>query len=128
MSIEGAIIVMSLVLYPYVYLTVKLYLNFESSAVINASKSMGISSYKIFYKVILPICRPAIIAGISLAIMEAISDFGVVDYYGVSTFVTGIFRTWFGMGSIQDACKLASFFIIFIFLIIFLEILHRRNI
>jgi iron(III) transport system permease protein len=128
MSIEGAIIVMSLVLYPYVYLTVKLYLSFESSAVINASKSMGISSYKIFYKVILPICRPAIIAGISLAIMEAISDFGVVDYYGVSTFVTGIFRTWFGMGSIQDACKLASLLIIFIFLIIFLEKLQRRNI
>ena len=127
MSIEGAIIVMSLVLYPYVYLITKTYLRSESASVIDAAKTMGLSSWQIFYKVVLPISRPAIVAGAILAIMEAVSDFGVVDYYGVSTFVTGIFRTWFGMGSVEDASKLAAMLMTFIFLLIFLERFQRRN-
>jgi len=128
MSIEGAIIVMSLVLYPYVYLITKTYLKAESASVIDAAKTMGLSSWQIFYKVVLPISRPAIVAGAILAVMEAVSDFGVVDYYGVSTFVTGIFRTWFGMGSVEDASKLAAMLMTFIFLLIFLERFQRRNI
>ena len=127
MSIEGAILVMSFVLYPYVYLITKTYLKAESSSVIEASKTMGLSSWKIFYKVIIPISRPAIIAGAILAVMEAVSDFGVVEYYGVSTFVTGIFRTWFGMGSVEDASKLAAILMIFIFSLIFCERFQRRN-
>lgn len=127
MSIEGAIIVMSLVLYPYVYLISKTYLKAESASVIDAAKTMGLSNFQIFYKVIIPISRPAIVAGVILAVMEAVADFGVVDYYGVSTFVTGIFRTWFGMGSVEDASKLASMLMLFIFLLIFLERFQRRN-
>jgi len=127
MSIEGAIIVMSLVLYPYVYLISKTYLNAESSSIIDASRTMGLSNFEIFYKVIIPISRPAIVAGVILAVMEAVADFGVMDYYGVSTFVTGIFRTWFGMGSVEDASKLASMLMLFIFILIFLERYQRRN-
>jgi len=127
MSIKGAILVMSLVLYPYVYLVSKTYLKLESASVINASKTMGLSSFQIFYKVIIPISRPAIIAGVILAVMEAVADFGVMDYYGVSTFITGIFRAWLGMGSVEDASKLASMLMFFIFLIIFLERFQRRN-
>ena len=127
MSIEGAIIVMSLVLYPYVYLISKTYLKSESSSIIDASKTMGLSNFQIFYKVILPISRPAIVAGAILAVMEAVADYGVMDYYGVSTFVTGIFRTWLGMGSVEDASKLASMLMLFIFVIIFLERFQRRN-
>lgn len=127
MSIEGAIIVMSLVLYPYVYLICKTYLISESSSIIDASKTMGLSSWQIFTKVIIPISRPAIVAGTILAVMEAVSDFGVVDYYGVSTFVTGIFRTWQGMGSLEDASKLASMLMLFIFVLILLEKFQRRN-
>ena len=59
--------------------------------------------------------------------MEAVADFGVMDYYGVSTFVTGIFRTWFGMGSVEDASKLASMLMLFVFILIFLERYQRRN-
>ncbi len=127
MSIQGAIIVMSLVLYPYVYLICKTYLRAESSSIIDASKTMGFSNFQIFYKVILPISRPAIVAGAILAVMEAVADFGVVDYYGVPTFVTGIFRAWFGMGSVEDASKLASMLMFFIFVLIFLERFERRN-
>ena len=127
MSIEGAIIVMSLVLYPYVYLISKTYLISESSSIIDASKTMGLSPWQTFTKVIIPVSRPAIVAGTILAVMEAVADFGVVDYYGVPTFVTGIFRTWYGMGSVEDASKLASMLMLFIFLLIFLEKFQRRN-
>ncbi|WP_375724644.1 iron ABC transporter permease [Arcobacter sp. KX21116] len=127
MSIEGAILVMSFVLYPYVYLISKTYLNSESSSIVDAPKTMGLTNFQIFYKVIIPISRPAIVAGVILAVMEAVSDFGVMDYYGVSTFVTGIFRTWFGMGSVEDASKLASMLMLFIFLLIFLERYQRKN-
>lgn len=127
MSIEGSIIVMSLVLYPYVYLISKTYLRAESSSIIDASKTMGLTNFQIFYKVIIPISRPAIVAGVILAVMEAVADFGVMDYYGVSTFVTGIFRTWFGMGSVEDASKLASMLMLFIFILIFLERFQRKN-
>ena len=90
------------------YLICKTYLSFESASIIEASKTFNLSTWKILKKVILPISRPAIVAGVTLAVMEAVSDFGVMDYFGVSTFVTGIFRTWLGMGSIEDASKLAS--------------------
>ncbi|WP_428025265.1 ABC transporter permease [Arcobacter sp.] len=128
MSIEGAILVMSFVLYPYVYLISKTYLRAESSSIIDVSKTFGFTNFQIFYKVIIPISRPAIVAGVILAVMEAVSDFGVMDYYGVSTFVTGIFRTWFGMGSVEDASKLASMLMLFIFLLIFMEKYQRKNI
>jgi iron(III) transport system permease protein len=127
MSIEGAIIIMSLVLYPYVYLICKTYLSFESASIIEASKTFNLSSWKILRKVIIPISRPAIVAGVTLAVMEAVSDFGVMDYFGVSTFVTGIFRAWLGMGSIEDAAKLASILMSFIFILIILEKVQRRN-
>ncbi len=127
MSIEGAIIVMSLVLYPYVYLISKTYLKAESSSIIDASRTMQLSNFQIFYKVIIPISRPAIVAGVILAVMEAVADFGVMDYYGVPTFVTGIFRTWLGMGSVEDASKLASMLMLFIFILIFLERFQRKN-
>ncbi|AXX93288.1 ABC transporter permease [Malaciobacter molluscorum LMG 25693] len=127
MSIEGAILVMSFVLYPYVYLICKSYLSFESASIIDAAKTFNLSSWQILRKVIIPISRPAIVAGVTLAVMEAVADFGVVDYYGVNTFVTGIFKTWFGMGSINDAAKLASILMTFVFLLIILERIQRKN-
>ena len=127
MSVEGAIIVMSLVLYPYVYLISKTYLIAESASIIDASKTMGLSAWQTFKRVIIPISRPAIVAGTILAVMEAVADYGVVDYYGVPTFVTGIFKTWYGMGSIEDASKLASMLMMFVFILIFLERFQRRN-
>lgn len=126
-SMQGAVIVMSLVLYPYVYLVCRTYLNFESASIIEAAKTFNLSSWKILRKVILPISRPAIIAGATLAVMEATADFGVMQYFGVNTFVTGIFKTWEGMGSIEDASKLASMLMTFLFILIILEKYQRRN-
>ncbi len=126
-SLGGVIFVVSLVLYPYVYLVCRTYLSFESSSIIDAAKTLNLSAWQSFYKLILPISRPAIIAGATLAVMEATSDFGAMDYFGVSTFVTGIFRTWEGMGSVEDASKLASILMTFMFLVILLERFQRRN-
>ncbi len=126
-SLSGVIFVISLVLYPYVYLVCRTYLNFESSSIIDAAKTLNLNAWQSFYKLILPISRPAIIAGATLAVMEATSDFGAMDYFGVSTFVTGIFRTWEGMGSVEDASKLASILMGFLFLLILLERFQRRN-
>ncbi len=126
-SLSGVIFVVSLVLYPYVYLVCRTYLSFESSSIIDAAKTLNLNAWQSFYKLILPISRPAIIAGATLAVMEAISDFGAMDYFGVSTFVTGIFRTWEGMGSVEDASKLASILMTFLFLVILMERFQRRD-
>ncbi len=126
-SLPGVIFVVSLVLYPYVYLVCRTYLGFESASIIDAAKTLNLSAWQSFYKLVLPISRPAIIAGATLAVMEATSDFGAMDYFGVSTFVTGIFRTWEGMDSVEDASKLASIFMSFLFFLILLERFQRRN-
>ena len=126
-SIQGAVLVMSLVLYPYVYLVCRTYFNFESASIIEAAKTFNLSSWQILKKVILPISRPAIIAGATLAMMEATADFGVMQYFGVNTFVTGIFKAWEGMGSIEDASKLASMLMTFLFILVILEKYQRRN-
>ena len=107
-NIYGAIIVFSFTLYPYVYLV-------SRSAFINQSKSMkesarmlGLNQFQVFYKLALPLIRPAVIGGLMLVIMETLSDFGAVDHFAVQTFTTGIFRTWYGLYDIQTAMQLAS--------------------
>lgn len=127
MSLPGAIFVIASVLYPYVYLSVKASLKQMSQSSIDAAKVYGYSPFSIFFKVILPSQRLSIVAGVSLVMMEAMSDYGTVSYFGVSTFVTGIFRTWFGMGDLNQATKLASMLMLFVFVLLFLEGWQRRS-
>ena len=111
-NIYGAIVVFSFTLYPYVYLV-------SRSAFINQSRSMkesarilGLNQYQVFYKLALPLIRPAAIGGLMLVIMETLSDFGAVDHFAIQTFTTGIFRTWYGLYDIQTAMQLASLLLI----------------
>ncbi len=125
-SIGGAIFVMSMALYPYVYLLC--YVAFKKSAdLILVSKSLGISGFEMFYKVAIPAIRPAIIAGISLALMESLSDFGTVQHFAVDSFTTAIYRSWFGMGDYHLAARLSAFLMFFIFILVFLEKASRRQ-
>ncbi len=94
-SIGGAVIMLSLVLYPYVYLLARAAFLEQSSVTLEASRSLGLGPWRSFFRVALPMARPAIITGLSLALMETLADFGTVEYFGVPTFTTGIFRTWF---------------------------------
>jgi len=126
-SLGGAIFVLSFVLYPYVYLMARASFMDQSQHLRDAAQLLGYSRRKAFFKVTLPIARPAIIAGVSLALMETLADFGAVSYFGVSTFTTGIFRTWNGLGNVEGAAQLALILLGFIVVLLALEKSSRKR-
>lgn len=126
-SLEGAICMLSLVLYPYVYLLTRIAFLQQSTAVLEASRSLGKSATQTFVQVSLPMARPAIAAGISLALMETLADYGTVAYFGVSAFTTGIFRTWYGLGELHTAAQLAAFLLLFVLVLFTLERYSRAR-
>jgi iron(III) transport system permease protein len=126
-SLPGAIVMLTLVLYPYVYLLARSAFISQSIVTLEASRSLGCNPWQSFRKVALPMARPAIVAGLSLALMETLNDYGTVDYFAVPTFTTGIFRTWFGMGERIAATQLAGLTLLFILVLIGLERQSRRQ-
>lgn len=120
-SAEGAAILMALVLYPYVYLLSRAAFLEQSVCAIEVSRTLGRGPWRSFFHVALPLARPAIIAGLSLVLMETIADFGTVEYFGVATFTTGIYRTWFGLGEPVAAAQLAALLMIFVAVLIIIE-------
>jgi iron(III) transport system permease protein len=126
-SIEGAIVMLSLVLYPYVYMMARAAFLEQSVGALEASRTLGSSPLNGFIRVALPLARPAIITGLSLALMETLADFGTVQYFGIATFTTGIFRTWFGMGDGTTASQLAVMMLFFVFVLILLERWSRKR-
>jgi iron(III) transport system permease protein len=127
-SLPGAIIMLSLVLYPYVYMLARTAFSEQPSSLEEVSRSLGVSPSKYLFKVVLPLARPAILMGAALAMMEAFADYGTVQYFGLSTFTTGIFRTWFGLGNGIAAAQLAAMLTSFVVLLLILEYLSRRKI
>ena len=126
-SIEGAIVMLSLVLYPYVYMMARAAFLEQSVGALEASRTLGSSPLNGFFRVALPLARPAIITGLSLALMETLADFGTVQYFGIATFTTGIFRTWFGVGDGTTASQLAVMMLFFVFALIVLERWSRKR-
>lgn len=127
-SIWGAILIMILAFYPYVYMLARSAFLNQSVSLFEASRIMGYTSTQSFFKVALPLARPGIAAGLALALMEALNDFGTVQYFGVQTFTTGIYRTWFGLGERPAAAQLAGFLLVFIIVLILLERWSRAKI
>jgi iron(III) transport system permease protein len=107
-SLGGAIAMLSLVLYPYVYLPARSAFLNQSAHTLEASQILGCGPWRSFLTVSLPLARPAITAGLSLALMETLNDYGTVQYFAVDTFTTGIYRTWFGLGERLAASQLAA--------------------
>lgn len=126
-TLGGAVVMLSLVLYPYVYLLARAAFLEQSTCVLEVSRTLGCGPWRAFLTVALPLARPAIIAGLTLALMEALADFGTVQYFGVSTFTTGIFRTWFGLGDSGAAAQLAALMMTFVLALIVLERWSRRR-
>jgi len=127
-SLWGAMVMLSLVLYPYVYLLARAAFMQQSGAALEASRVLGAGPWRSFFKVALPMARPAIIAGLTLALMETLADFGTVQYFGVDTFTTGIFRTWYGLGDSVAAAQLSAMLLVMVFALVVVERYSRRRV
>jgi iron(III) transport system permease protein len=126
-SLEGAAIMLSLVLYPYIYLLARATFLSQSICVLEVSRSLGNGPWRTFFYVALPLARPAIAAGLSLVLMETLADYGTVQYFGVDTFTTGIFRTWYGLDNAPAAAQLSAILLIFVVVLVTLERSSRRQ-
>ena len=126
-NLTGAAVLLSLVLYPYIYLLCRNSFAGRSGVQFDAARVLGHGPFSAFFRVALPAARPAIVGGLALVLMETLADFGVVSYFSVPTFSTGIFRTWLGLGDPQAALKLASFMLLFVIVLVGLEESNRRG-
>lgn len=120
-SLPGAAAMLALVLYPYIYLLARTSFATRSGAQFEAARVLGLSPGRAFWRVALPAARPAIAGGLALVLMETLADFGVVDYFAVPTFSTGIYRTWIGLGDKTAAMKLAAVMLLFVAVLVALE-------
>ncbi len=112
-SYGGVTVVMTLVLYPYVYMLARAAFMEQAAGTMEAARSLGASPLAVFWKVALPLARPSIAAGLAFALMEALADFGTVAIYGYSTFTVAIFRVWYGLFDRAAATELASILMMF---------------
>jgi iron(III) transport system permease protein len=126
-NIYGLIFVLSISLFPYVYVVSRAVFLYQSSRLIEASKTLGASEFQTFFKIVLPMARPAIVGGLVLVLMEVLNDYGAAKYYGVNTFTTGIFRSWFALEEISTAVYLSAILLVLVFVIIGLERFLRGN-
>ena len=126
-SLGGAVAMLSFVLYPYIYLLSRASFIEQSVCVLEVSRTLGCNTIGSFTRVALPLARPAIIVGLSLVLMETLADYGTVQYFGVSAFTTGIFRTWFGMDNSLVASQLSALLLLFVIVFIYLERRSRKQ-
>lgn len=125
-SLSGAIVMLSLVLYPYIYILCRTAFARQPSSLRETGGLLGARPYRIFLTISLPLARPAIIAGLALVIMETLADYGTVQHFGIATLTTGIFRIWFGFGDRIAATQLASILLLCVFAVIALEHYRRQ--
>jgi len=126
-SLGSAIAVMTLVLYPYVYLLARAAFLEQSVCVLEVSRTLGKNPWQAFRTVALPLARPAIVIGITLALMETVNDFGTVDFFAVNTFTAGIFDVWLNMNSRSGAAQLATVLLLFVLALVGTERWARRG-
>lgn len=120
-SVGGAVAMFVFVLYPYVYLLARTAFIERASGMMEAARTLGHGPWRSFLRVSLPLARPAVVAGATLALMETLADYGTVSYFGVQTFTTGIYRAWFSLGDRVAAAQLAASLLGFVILLLFLE-------
>jgi len=124
-STGGAVLMFSLVLYPYVYLMARTAFLERGGATLEVARSLGLTPWQGWLRVSLPMARPAIAGGVALALMETLADFGTVSYFAVQTFTTGIYRAWFSLGDRVAAAQLALVLLAFVIGVLVLERLSR---
>ncbi|RZI43316.1 iron ABC transporter permease [Herbaspirillum sp. HC18] len=124
-SLPGAIGMFVFVLYPYVYLLARNAFLEQASGMLEVGRSLGLSPWKGFFRISLPLARPALAAGTALALMETLADYGTVSYFAVPTFTTGIYRAWFSLGDRTAAAQLAMALLGMVILVLLLERMGR---
>jgi len=120
-SVEGAGIVLSLALYPYVYLLARAAFTEQSVCALEVSRTLGCDAAGTFFRVALPLARPALVAGLAFVLMETLADFGTVKYFGVETLTTGVYRAWYGDGNPAAASQIATLLLGAVILLYVLE-------
>ena len=123
----AAVVVLSAALYPYVYLLARSAFCEQSGGSYEVARALGAGGFGLFWRVGLPLARPAIAAGAAIAMMETVADFGVVDYFGVQTLTTGIFTTWLEAGNAGGAAQIAVVILGIVFVLLALEKTSRRH-
>lgn len=127
MSIPGTVFIFTIFLLPYVYMVVRSYLEKQSASLVENARLLGEGHLGVFVKVVIPISRIVIISGVTLVILEVLSDYGVVSYFGIQTFSTAIFKSWFGMSDMDSAIRLAAILLISVFVVMNGEKYLRRR-
>jgi iron(III) transport system permease protein len=126
-AIGPAILVLSGALYPYVYLLARAAFRETSAEVYETARALGCGPWGQFWRVGLPMARPAIATGVALAMMECVADYGTVQYFGVQTLTTGIFSTWLNGGNAGGAAQIAGVVLLLIFALVAIERVGRRK-
>ena len=124
-SVGGAAVVLSLVLYPYVYLLARTAFLNQGGSILDASRILGYGVSATFFNVALPLARPALFAGLAIALMETLSDFGTASLFALDTFTVGIYNIWLNMDSLSSAAQLSLILVMMIFTLISVERLSR---
>lgn len=124
-TLPGAILMFVCVLYPYVYLLARAAFIERASGMLEAARTLGMGPWRAFFAVSLPLARPAIVAGVALALMETLADYGTVAYFAVNTFTTGIYRAWFSLGDRVAAAQLAAILLTFVLFLLTAERISR---
>ena len=126
-SLRGAIFVMTLTLYPYVYLLARVAFVQQSVCILEVSRTLGKTAWQSFISIALPSARPSLVIGVSLVLMEALNDFGTVDFFAVETLTAGIFDVWLNMNNLSGAAQLAVVALCFVLLLLWAERKSRTN-
>lgn len=124
-TLPGAMLMFVSVLYPYVYLLARAAFLERASGMLEAARTLGMGPWRAFFSVSMPLARPAIVAGVALALMETLADYGTVAYFAVNTFTTGIYRAWFSLGDRVAAAQLASMLLGFVLFLLMAERISR---
>lgn len=126
-SLGGAILVMTMTLYPYVYLLARSAFLEQATGVVEAARTLGCNAWAAFRRVSIPMARPSIVVGVALALMETLNDFGTVDYFAVKTLTAGIFNVWLVMNNTGGGAQIAVVMLVFVVLLLVAERSARRK-
>lgn len=126
-SLGGAIFVLSMVLYPYVFLTARASFIRQPATLLEVARALGQTPWGAFRRVALPLARPGIAVGVSLALMECLNDIGAAGFFGVRTLTLGVYTTWLSQGNLGGAAQISAVMLLFIFALVWFERAARRK-